>query len=77
MGEGVSVKWTCDYPECLMASKDHEGWMRLEEFPHRSNWLAFAIPFGGNMLALLAMFLQPEFHYCPEHIKFLGLKEKP
>lgn len=75
MGEGVSVKWACDYPSCTELSQEHKGWLRTED-RDKDVWLFMIVPFVSNLVALLVA-LTPDSlnafarHYCPTHAKFL------
>lgn len=54
----MSVKWTCDFPECKEASEGHAGWTLEWESIYRTlRWIECIIR-----------------HYCPEHSKFLAGK---
>ena len=67
----MSVKWTCDYPECGEASEGHEHWTRYEYMPEGAWWI-FAMPIIGNIVALIIVIIGRDcYHYCPEHAKFL------
>lgn len=73
----MSVKWTCDYPECGAASVKNEDWHRYDELV-TADYFLWAIPFMGILYSLLVATLGsgPNYtrHYCPEHSKFLAGK---